>query len=76
MSDDPDNKRNLSVQVLFLEIEETLPQRFQITAWTTSDDEIMGIADEPMRMYGMQYHPESILTKVGMDLLRNFLEVS
>jgi anthranilate synthase component 2 len=55
---------------------ETLPQRFRITAWTVEDDEIMGIADDQMRMYGMQYHPESILTKAGMDVLRNFLEVS
>lgn len=53
---------------------ETLPGRFRVTAWTTEDDEIMGIADDQARMFGMQYHPESILTKVGLDLLRRFLE--
>ena len=52
-----------------------LPRCLQVSA-ESEDDEIMGIADDPMRMYGMQYHPESILTKAGMDVLRNFLEVS
>ncbi|GAB4283294.1 MAG: aminodeoxychorismate/anthranilate synthase component II [Deferrisomatales bacterium] len=55
---------------------DTLPERFRITAWTEDDDEIMGIADDGARLYGMQYHPESILTKAGMDILRNFLELS
>jgi len=54
---------------------DTLPDRFRITAWTEDDDEIMGIADDEARLYGMQYHPESILTKEGMNVLRNFLEL-
>ncbi|GAB4261855.1 anthranilate synthase component II [Deferrisoma sp.] len=54
---------------------ESLPERFRITAWTVEDDEIMGIADDEARLYGMQYHPESILTKEGMNILKNFLEI-
>ncbi len=54
---------------------DTLPERFRVTAWTEDDDEIMGIADDGARLYGMQYHPESILTKQGMNVLRNFLEL-
>ncbi len=54
----------------------TLPARFRVTAWTVEDDEIMGIADDEARMYGIQYHPESILTKAGMDVLRNFLQIA
>ena len=54
---------------------ETLAPRFRVTAWTVEDDEIMGIADDGARLYGLQYHPESILTAAGMDILKNFLEV-
>ncbi len=54
----------------------TLPPRFRVTAWTVEDDEIMGIADDEARMYGIQYHPESILTTAGMDVLRNFLQTA
>ena len=53
----------------------SLPDRFRVTAWTVEDDEIMGIADEGALLYGMQYHPESILTPEGMRILRNFLEI-
>ncbi len=53
----------------------TRPERFRVTAWTVEDDEIMGIADEAARLYGMQFHPESILTRDGMDILKNFLEI-
>jgi len=54
---------------------DTLPARFRITAWTVDDDEIMGIADDDARLYGIQYHPESILTVAGMDILKTFLEI-
>jgi len=53
---------------------DTLPARFRINAWTVEDDEIMGIADDEARLYGIQYHPESILTLRGMDILKNFLD--
>jgi anthranilate synthase component 2 len=54
---------------------DSLPARFTVNAWTVEDDEIMGVADSETRMYGIQYHPESILTKQGMSVLKNFLEL-
>lgn len=54
---------------------ETLPACLEITAWTDSD-EIMGVRHREFVLEGVQFHPESILTKVGKDLLRNFLQMS
>ena len=54
---------------------DTLPERFTVTARTTDDDEIMGIVDEEAKLYGIQYHPESILTTRGMDIMKNFLDI-
>ena len=51
---------------------ETLPSCLTITAWT-KDREIMGLRHVRLPIYGVQFHPESILTKPGKDLLRNFL---
>ena len=53
---------------------DTLSKDFKITAWTDKD-EIMGIRHKNMLIEGVQFHPESILTKVGKDLLRNFLNL-
>jgi anthranilate synthase/aminodeoxychorismate synthase-like glutamine amidotransferase len=53
---------------------ETLPECFEITAWTDRE-EIMGIRHRGYIIEGVQFHPESILTKVGHDLLRNFLKM-
>jgi len=57
---------------------ESLPDCLEITAWTrTADggmDEIMGVRHKTFNIQGVQYHPESILTEHGHDLLRNFLE--
>ncbi|NDU84997.1 MAG: aminodeoxychorismate/anthranilate synthase component II [Ferrovum sp.] len=52
---------------------ETLPDCFEVTAWT-EDGEIMGMRHREYAMEGVQYHPESILTEHGHDMLRNFLE--
>jgi anthranilate synthase/aminodeoxychorismate synthase-like glutamine amidotransferase len=52
---------------------DTLHESFEITAWTDKD-EIMGIRHKDFTVEGVQFHPESILTKVGKDLLRNFLK--
>ena len=56
----------------------TLPECLEITAWTeTGDgevDEIMGLRHKELAVEGVQFHPESILTAAGHDLLRNFLE--
>lgn len=51
---------------------ETLPSDFVVTA-TSSDGIIQGIRHRTMPIEGVQYHPESILTIVGNDILRNFL---
>ncbi|MES9843644.1 MAG: anthranilate/aminodeoxychorismate synthase component II, partial [Candidatus Sedimenticola sp. 6PFRAG5] len=57
---------------------ESLPECLEITAWTrTSDgemDEIMGVRHKEYDIQGVQYHPESILTEHGHDLLKNFLD--
>ena len=53
---------------------ETLSDDFIITAWTDRD-EIMGIRHKKMLIEGVQFHPESILTKAGKDLLSNFLKL-
>ena len=53
---------------------ETLPGCFEITAWTDLD-EIMGIRHKEFVLEGVQFHPESILTKAGKDLLKNFLKL-
>ena len=52
---------------------ETLPECLEITAWT-ADGEIMGVRHKTLAVEGVQFHPESILTEHGHDLLRNFLE--
>ena len=52
---------------------ETLPECLEITAWT-DDGEIMGVRHKTLRVEGVQFHPESILTEYGHELLRNFIE--
>jgi len=55
----------------------SLPDCLEVTAWTChedgSRDEIMGVAHREHPIEGVQFHPESILTPTGHDLLRNFL---
>ncbi|MCX5717677.1 MAG: aminodeoxychorismate/anthranilate synthase component II [Nitrospirae bacterium] len=53
---------------------ETLPYCLEITAWT-DQDEIMGVRHKEFIVEGVQFHPESILTKVGKALLKNFLNL-
>ena len=52
---------------------QTLPNCFDITAWT-DDNEIMGIKHKELAIEGVQFHPESILSEQGHDLLKNFLD--
>ena len=54
---------------------ENLPDCLEVTAWT-DDGEIMGVRHKTLAVEGVQFHPESILTERGHDLLRNFLEQS
>ena len=51
-----------------------LPEELEVTAWTDKDI-IMGVRHKEYPVEGIQFHPESIMTKVGHDLLRNFLEM-
>ena len=53
----------------------TLPDCFEITA-ESEDNEIMGIRHRDLSVEGVQFHPESILTHNGIDLLKNFIENS
>jgi len=59
--------------------QETLPDCFEVTAWTQTErgevDEIMGIRHKEYAISGVQFHPESILTSYGHELLKNFLDV-
>ncbi|MCK7550430.1 MULTISPECIES: aminodeoxychorismate/anthranilate synthase component II [Marinobacter] len=55
----------------------TLPECLEVTAWTRNDDgsieEIMGVRHKTLAIEGVQFHPESIMTEQGHELLRNFL---
>jgi len=56
----------------------TLPDCLEVTAWTErpdgTRDEIMGVRHKMLAVQGVQFHPESILTEHGHQMLRNFLE--
>lgn len=51
---------------------ETIPECLEITAWT-DDGEIMGVRHKTLPVEGVQFHPESIMTEHGHDMLNNFL---
>lgn len=52
---------------------ESLPESLRITAWT-AEGEIMGLEHRTLPLWGVQFHPESILTVEGKRLLQNFLD--
>ena len=56
----------------------SLPECLEVTAWTETQqgemDEIMGVRHREFDVEGVQFHPESILTQYGRELLRNFLQ--
>jgi anthranilate synthase component 2 len=58
----------------------TVPDVLEVTAWTVDEngkvDEVMGVRHVDMMLEGVQFHPESILTEHGHDLLANFLQTS
>lgn len=53
---------------------ETIPSCLEISA-ETKEGEIMGVRHKEFKVEGVQFHPESILTKAGMDILKNFLKI-
>jgi anthranilate/para-aminobenzoate synthase component II len=53
---------------------ESLPDVLRVTAWT-ADKEIMGLKHRDHPIWGVQFHPESILTKSGKQLIANFLAI-
>jgi anthranilate synthase component 2 len=54
---------------------QSFPDCLRVTAWT-DDGVIMGLEHRQLPVWGVQFHPESILTSEGMNLLKNFLELS
>ncbi len=53
----------------------TIPNDLKITARALNDNEIMAVQHKTLPIYGVQFHPESILTQHGKTILKNFLEV-
>lgn len=56
-------------------IEETLPKNLSIIAKSKDDNEVMGIAHDKYPVYGVQFHPESILSSDGFEIIKNFLNL-
>jgi len=54
---------------------EGMPECLEVSAWT-DDGVVMGLRHRELPLEGVQFHPESILTSAGKDLLRNFLEIA
>ena len=56
-------------------IENTLPSELEILARSCDDGEIMAVKHKKYPVYGLQFHPESILTPSGFEIIKNFFEV-
>jgi anthranilate synthase/aminodeoxychorismate synthase-like glutamine amidotransferase len=54
----------------------TFPDELEMVAWTDDEDrEVMGIAHRRLPVFGVQFHPESVMTREGKKIIKNFLEV-
>ncbi len=58
-----------------LVVDEALPDRLELTAWN-DEGIVMGVRHRELPVHGVQFHPESVLTEVGLDLLANFLRLA
>jgi anthranilate synthase component 2 len=56
--------------------EHTLPPFLKVTARSEEDDEVMAIQHTEYPVFGVQFHPESVLSEAGLDLLKNFLTIA
>ena len=54
----------------------SLPDELEVTATSQDDDEIMALKHREYPLYGLQFHPESIGTKTGKDLLHEFYKIA
>ena len=57
-----------------LVVDEALPAALELTAWNDAGV-VMGVRHRDLPVHGVQFHPESVLTEVGLDLLANFLRM-
>ena len=57
-----------------LVVDEALPDELELSAWN-DQGVVMGVRHRELPVHGVQFHPESVLTAVGLDLLRNFLRL-
>ncbi len=53
---------------------DAVPPDFLVSAWVADDETVMGVRHRRRPIFGVQFHPESVLTPVGHRLLQNFLE--
>jgi anthranilate synthase/aminodeoxychorismate synthase-like glutamine amidotransferase len=53
---------------------DAVPSNFVVSAWVEGDGTVMGVRHRERPIYGVQFHPESVLTPVGQRLLQNFLD--
>jgi anthranilate/para-aminobenzoate synthase component II len=53
---------------------DAVPSDFVVSAWVADDQTIMGVRHKTRPVYGVQFHPESVLTPAGSRVLQNFLE--
>jgi anthranilate synthase component 2 len=53
----------------------SLPDTIEATAYSTDDDEIMALKVKDKDIYGVQFHPESIMSQYGHEMIGNFLKI-